>query len=106
VKPWDFGTVPTRLFGWIGKHYGAIPLTWEANGRFPSHRLNLCQLVEMGGYLTNSLCDRLSSDDGERLHNEIRSILAKRVVERDIYLTDHHMNPFELNDIQVLSLGY
>ena len=66
-EPWQRGYRLFRLAGFVGRHYGALPMYYEVNSQAPSRHLTLRELREMGARFVLAAAGYFASSDGRKL---------------------------------------
>jgi hypothetical protein len=82
---WFEGWAPYRVNGWCGYWYGALPLTYEINDRYPACRLIPPQLEQMGEEYLAALVEFLETPAGCARRQQTEAFLQQRRVERDLW---------------------
>ena len=78
----EIGASPGRLYGWVSKQFGALPLAYEVNDRYPKNRLSHAGLQRLGAQLGLGLARWCVSERGEKWHRGARSWERTRKEER------------------------
>ena len=105
-QPWDTGFQPFRFYGWLAHQFHAMDLAFEVNDRYPSARLTLPQLQQIGGVLAASISIWLNSTDGSQWHTRIQKLLAVKSLERKVYFEKVGQRNEERQRFDLLSNGY
>ena len=63
---WSEGFFEDRYMGWCTRHYGTISVLTEINSRYPSNRMNLADINNLGKDFTVALHKYFSNDAYER----------------------------------------
>lgn len=106
TKPWDYGLVSSRLYGWCAFHFGSLDFSYELNDRYPGARLSLGRLQRMGQHFVDVFSAFEASESGQQIHAKILQKLSDRQEKRSAYFTRWHQNPDTRTDTQILTLGY
>ena len=78
----QIGASPWRLYGWASLRFGALPLAYEVNDRWPKHRLSHSELGRLGARLGLGLARWCGSDHGLKWHRGARALMTERAGER------------------------
>lgn len=76
--PWDKGTLPERLSGWLADSYGPLVLPYEVNSLTPKRQLNLAELRQIGERLAVAAGRYLSSSSAVALMTQIDVLRTAR----------------------------
>ncbi len=107
-QPWDTGYAQIRLFGWVGRQFGTLPLAYEINDRLPSRRLSMQQVMQVGSVLLTRLAAWHTSPDGIQHRASVAATLAARKTRRDAYFAQQpsRPQPIKRSKGELLLLGY
>jgi len=102
--PLEGGQQQMRFYGWCGMKFGALPFAFEVNDRYPSQRMTVKDLQDVGADLAYSLGDFRYSKEGLECLGRTEARLKLRVQERNTYLA----KPINAEDSMesLLTYGY
>jgi len=82
---WNTGALAFRLNGWLTNRFGAFPLAYELNDRYPAQPLSLAQLQGLGAHLAAELAVWTASPAGQQHHQRLQARLAGHRAARAHY---------------------
>ena len=102
---WQVGVKPFRLTGWTSDVYGALPLFYEVNDRYPACRLTLRGLEDIGGSFVQALTSFLSQPIAIQRLQTTRDVLTRRAAMIDKRLRSGRP-PEPMTAHEMITLGY
>jgi len=105
-RVWQSGWMPFRLYGWCSARFGSLPLTFEANDRYPQNRLTLLQIQHLGRISADFIEQWCLTEPGKTWHLQVRKRLAVRTQQRNAYWKTVGYGPESRSKYDILTLGY
>ncbi|HEX2951618.1 MAG TPA: M14 family zinc carboxypeptidase [Armatimonadota bacterium] len=105
-KPWDYGQVYFRLFGWCAMLFNSNDLAYEVNDRYPANRLTLAQQLQLGDRIGAGLQSWLSSAEGKKVHQQCHQSVANHCKRREQYFKQVGRSPSRHLIGELLVYGY
>jgi len=103
---WAKGQMVSRLYGWCAVNLGSIPLSYEVNDRYPSRRLSLYELQNIGRILSESISEFQSSGEGKKWHNHAVKLINTKSLDRRAYFEREYHNEHTLTNQNILIDAY
>jgi len=103
---WGMGFLTFRIYEWVAMHYHALALAFEVNDRYPSNRLTLAQLEDIGTILSAELVRWQESAFGIQWHDDAAIYLQKHRDERNNYFNTKHRDPSQRSLHEIITLAY
>ena len=100
------GWMNFRLYGWCALQFGTLDLTYEVNDRYPNHRLDSRQMIDIGYILFQQFSQWASNDGGRKQHLQAFARLAQRQEQRTAYFQRLHCKPESKKLFDLLVHGY